>query len=81
MTYKQSTSQETTVMYRINLQPQEPELEGGDLLQLIDCWLADLATRLPAATVDGYAVKLHYFVQWWDVCGARHAAGRYRGRR
>ena len=59
-------------MYRINLQPQEPELEGGDLLQLIDCWIADLATRLPAATVDGYTVKLHYFVQWWDVSGARY---------
>lgn len=56
--------------YRINLKPQEPELDGSDLLDLINAWLEDLATRLPAATVDGYAVKLQYFVQWWGTFGA-----------
>jgi integrase len=56
-------------MYQINLQPQEQQLEGSALLQLIEQWLDDQRLHLPPTTVDGYAVKLHYFVQWWERCG------------
>jgi len=54
-------------MLRINLQPKEQQLEGTTLLVLIDQWLDDLRLRLPASTVDGYAVKLGYFVHWWNI--------------
>ena len=56
-------------MYRINLKPQEQQLEGSTLIALIDQWLAEQRTRLPAATVDGYAVKLAYFTEWWTRHG------------
>lgn len=56
-------------MYRINLKPREQELEGSELSALIDLWLADLRTRLPLSTVDGYEIKIAYFRDWWRQCG------------
>lgn len=56
-------------MYRINLQPEEPALDGAGLNLLIKQWLEEEQAHLPADTVQGYAVKLAYFSKWWGVCG------------
>lgn len=53
----------------INLTPVAPSLEAKELDALIQLWLDDCATRLPAHTVEGYAVKIAYFRRWWAAVG------------
>ena len=51
--------------HAINLEPDTDVLDGRQLPKLIELWLDDCRSRLPAYTVDGYADKIAYFVVWW----------------
>lgn len=63
-------------MGTINLDRQEPYLDGRHLHRLITLWLDDCADRLDGigpngyvGTVRGYADKIVYFTVWWDERG------------
>lgn len=53
----------------IDLDPEEPALNGRHLDTLIQLWLDDCYLRLPEHTVDGYADKVRYFRNWWTEHG------------
>lgn len=60
----------------INLQRQDPYLDGRQLDDLIGLWLDDCADRLDGigpngyvGTVRGYADKIVYFQLWWEETG------------
>lgn len=53
----------------IDLSPGEEVLEANQLDQLIQLWLDDCASKLPAYTVDGYKHKIYHFRQWWATIG------------
>lgn len=49
----------------ITLDASVDALDATHLLALLDLWLDDCRSRLPAATVAGYKSKLAYFRDWW----------------
>ena len=51
--------------HRINLDPDSDTLDASSLDKLVRLWLDDCRVRLPAYTVDGYADKVAYFLDWW----------------
>lgn len=51
--------------HRINLDPDSDTLDASSLDRLVRLWLDDCRVRLPAYTVDGYADKVGYFLDWW----------------
>jgi len=58
------------VIHPINLSPERDALDGRFIPQLVDLWLDDCGTRLPAYTVAGYRDKTAYFVTWWRDVGS-----------
>lgn len=56
-------------MLDIDLMPDEPQINGTQLTQLLAVYLDDCARRVSAATLPGYARHLSYFVEWWEVAG------------
>lgn len=52
--------------HAINLEPDSDTLDAANLERLIRLWLDDCRVRLPAYTVDGYAAKVAYFLEWWS---------------
>ena len=62
---------------RINLNRQQPYLDGRHIDELIDKWLDDCADRLDDLAADGsycgttagYAAKIVYFREWWADVG------------
>lgn len=52
--------------HRINLDPDSDTLDASSLDKLVRLWLDDCRVRLPAYTVDGYADKVGYFIDWWS---------------
>lgn len=66
------SEEEAVVIHSINLEPDRDALDGRLLDKLIQRWLESCRARLPAATVDGYADKVHYFTSWWADVGPWH---------
>lgn len=57
------------MLVSIDLEPEEPVLDGRYLRVIIDRWLEYCANRLPRHTVQGYGEKVGYFLDWWEVYG------------
>lgn len=51
--------------HKIDLDARGDLLDAEHLPDLIQRWLDDCRTRLPAYTVTGYAAKIDYFTGWW----------------
>ena len=55
------------MLISISLDAPADVLDAERLPAVISLWLDDCRARLPAYTVDGYADKIGYFLDWW--CG------------
>lgn len=58
-----------TTTHDIDLNPQTPKLRGQRLPELADLYLADISRRNQAKTINGYRLKLRYFMTWWEDAG------------
>ena len=57
--------------HSINLEPVQDSLDGLQLVDLIELWLARQRSRkdINQHTVEGYANRVAYFCEWWSNVG------------
>lgn len=56
----------STHILAIDLTPVAPALDGKNLLELIDLFVADHRHNRSPKTARGYEQKLRYFTEWWQ---------------
>lgn len=57
----------------INLEPDEPSLDGHHLNRLIDLWVEDRRANMPPKSATAYANNVRFFQDWWEKVGPAQA--------
>ncbi len=57
----------------INLEPDEPALDGRNLNKLIDLWIEDRRASMSQKSATAYANNVKFFQEWWETVGPPQA--------